>query len=170
MHRSITNFCHIWMMRINIHMSELYFWFNVTGVDSWQWRHIDVMESQITGASTVFELFVQAHIKENIKAPRHWPVDSPHRGSVTRKCFHLMTSSCSGINLCNDLIYISQQFSITFISNMCVISQLDVVDIMKAPCLWWDNYGLGGWYHVITCIYSAYMYVKNCISNFCNRE
>ena len=24
-----------------------------------------------------------------------WPVDSPHKGPVTRKCFHLMTSSCS---------------------------------------------------------------------------
>ena len=24
-----------------------------------------------------------------------WPVNSPHKGPVTRKCFHLMTSSCS---------------------------------------------------------------------------
>ena len=23
-----------------------------------------------------------------------WPVNSPHKGPVTRKCFHLMTSSC----------------------------------------------------------------------------
>ena len=51
------------------------------------------------------QLFVQAHIKENIKAPRHWPVDSPHKGPVAWKCFHWMTSSYSGTNLCNDLKY-----------------------------------------------------------------
>ena len=42
-------------------------------------------------------LCIQAQIKENIKAPRPWPlwpVNSPHKGPVTRKCFHLMTSSC----------------------------------------------------------------------------
>ena len=47
--------------------------------------------------------FIQALIKENIKTPRHWPLCgeftadrliSPHNGPVTRKCFHLMTSSC----------------------------------------------------------------------------
>ena len=43
------------------------------------------MASQITGVSIVFQLFVKAHIKENIKAPRHWP--------LWGKCFHLMTSS-----------------------------------------------------------------------------
>ena len=41
-------------------------------------------------------LFVQAQIKENTKAPRHWPlwgefpwwaVDSPHKGPVTREMF-----------------------------------------------------------------------------------
>ena len=33
--------------------------------------------------------FVQAQIKENIKAPRHWPLcrDSPHKRPVTRKMF-----------------------------------------------------------------------------------
>ena len=34
--------------------------------------------------------FVQAQIKENIKAPRHWllsTVNSPHKGPVTRKMF-----------------------------------------------------------------------------------
>ena len=29
-----------------------------------------------------------------------WPVNSPHKWPVTRKCFHLMTSSC----LCNTLL------------------------------------------------------------------
>ena len=40
--------------------------------------------------------FIQAQIKENVKAPRHWsfvrgihrwPVNSPHKGPVTRKMF-----------------------------------------------------------------------------------
>ena len=42
--------------------------------------------------------FVQAQIKENTKAPRHWPLwgkfNSPHKEPVTRKCFHLMAPSC----------------------------------------------------------------------------
>ena len=48
--------------------------------------------------------FIQTHIKENIKAPRHWPLCvGIHRdrwiprtkGQLRGKCFHLMTSSCS---------------------------------------------------------------------------
>ena len=46
-------------------------------------------------ASRLFtQLFIQSQIKENIKAPRHWPlgihrwpVNSPHKGPVTRKMF-----------------------------------------------------------------------------------
>ena len=35
--------------------------------------------------------FIQTQIKENIKAPRHWP--SRTNGQLRGKCFHLMTSS-----------------------------------------------------------------------------
>ena len=62
----------------------------------------DVMMSTI--ASRLFaQPFVQAQIKENITIPaslayvrgiHRSPVDSPRKGPVTRKCFHLMTSSC----------------------------------------------------------------------------
>ena len=55
-------------------------------------------------ASRLFaQPFVQAHIKGNIKAPRYrhlWGETTgdrrfpPHKGPVTRKCFHLMTSLC----------------------------------------------------------------------------
>ena len=46
-------------------------------------------------ASRLFaQTFVQAQLKETIKAPRHWPlsgecwpVESPHKGPVTRKMF-----------------------------------------------------------------------------------
>ena len=51
-------------------------------------------------------LFIQAQIKENIKAPRHWPLwgeftgdRSPHKGQWREKCFHLMTSSWFDQNL-----------------------------------------------------------------------
>ena len=30
------------------------------------------MTSQITSLTTVYSIFIQAQIKENIKAPRHW--------------------------------------------------------------------------------------------------
>ena len=48
------------------------------------------------------QLFVQAEIKENIKAPRHWPLWEEFtsdrwiprtKGQQRGKCFHLMTSS-----------------------------------------------------------------------------
>ena len=29
-----------------------------------------------------------------VRGIHRWPVNSPHKGPVTRKCFHLMTSSC----------------------------------------------------------------------------
>ena len=55
-------------------------------------------------ASPLFpQRFIQAQIKENIKAPRHWPLcgefpgtgEFPaQRASNAGKCCHLMTSSC----------------------------------------------------------------------------
>ena len=55
---------------------------------------MSAMASQITGLTIVYSIFIQAQIKENIKAPRHWPfvwgihrrpVNSPHKRPVTRK-------------------------------------------------------------------------------------
>ena len=58
------------------------------------WRHNGRLKSP---ASPLFtQPFIQAQIKENIKAPRHWPlcgeyhrspVNSPHKWPVTRKLF-----------------------------------------------------------------------------------
>ena len=57
---------------------------------------MSAMASQITSVSIFSQLFVYVQIKENIKARRHWPlcegihrwpVDSPHKGPVTRKMF-----------------------------------------------------------------------------------
>ena len=54
-------------------------------------------------ASRLFtQPFIQAQIKENIKAPRHWPLSGEFtgdlwiprtKGQLRGKCFHLMTSS-----------------------------------------------------------------------------
>ena len=63
--------------------------------------------SQITSLAIIYSItqsFIQTHIKENIKAPRHWPLCGeftgdqwiPHtNGQLRGKCFHLMTSSWS---------------------------------------------------------------------------
>ena len=62
-------------------------------------HYIDVIKQRWrlkSPASWLFiQSFIQAQIKENIKAPRHWPmwgnspgpVNSPHKGPVTRKMF-----------------------------------------------------------------------------------
>ena len=56
------------------------------------------MASQIPASRLFSQLFIQAQIKENIKAPRHWllcgeftgdlwPVNSSHKWPITRKMF-----------------------------------------------------------------------------------
>ena len=53
---------------------------------SLQWHHnIWAMASQITGVSIGYSTIVQAHIKEHIIAPRHWPLweNSPFTGEFS---------------------------------------------------------------------------------------
>ena len=61
------------------------------------------MASQITSLPIVTQPFIQARIKENIKALRHWPLWGESigdrwiprtKGQTRGKCFHMMTSSC----------------------------------------------------------------------------
>ena len=63
-------------------ISILYIYFVYLGPSHWgnsalQWHYNDVimcaMASQITGL-TITQAFIQAHIKENIKTLRHWPL------------------------------------------------------------------------------------------------
>ena len=66
--------------------------------------HAGVSNHQPHGCLTLFnQSFIQALIKENIKAPRHWPLCgkftgdrwiSRTNGQLRGKCFHFMTSSC----------------------------------------------------------------------------
>ena len=46
---------------------------------------MSAMASQITSLAIVYLTVFSAQIKENIKAPRHWPF--PGEWSVTRKIF-----------------------------------------------------------------------------------
>ena len=64
------------------------------------------MASQITSLTIVYSTVFQAQTKENIKAPRHWPLWGEFtgdrwfprtKGQQSGKWFHLMTSSWSGI-------------------------------------------------------------------------
>ena len=66
---------------------------------------MSVMASHITSLTVVS--FIHAQIKENMKAPRHWPLCGeltgdrwiPHtKGQQRGKCFHLMTSSLKWTN------------------------------------------------------------------------
>ena len=72
----------------------------VMGCFFWIFHYHDVimgaMASQITSLIIVDSTFIQAQIKENTKAPRHWPllrgihrwpVNSPHKWLVMRKMF-----------------------------------------------------------------------------------
>ena len=64
---------------------------------------MSAMASQIIGVS-IFYSIVYSGIKENIKAPRHWPFSGEFtgdrwiprtKGQYRGKCFHFMTSPCN---------------------------------------------------------------------------
>ena len=54
---------------------------------SLRWRHNGHDGVPNHQPSLFTQPFIQAQTKENIKAPRHWPVNSTHKGPVTRKIF-----------------------------------------------------------------------------------
>ena len=63
-------------------------------------HYSDVKMSTMASHDCLLNLLLKRRSKD-IKAPRHWPlwglpVNSPHKCPVTRKCFHLITSSWVG--------------------------------------------------------------------------
>ena len=61
------------------------------------------MASQITSLTIVYPTAYSGEDQRKhqssaslafVRGIHRWPVNSPHEGPVTRKCFHLMTSSC----------------------------------------------------------------------------
>ena len=67
-----------------------------------QWRQMSAMASQIISLTIVYSIVYsdedqrkhQSSASQTFERGIHrWPANSPHKGPVTRKCFHLMTSS-----------------------------------------------------------------------------
>ena len=65
---------------------------------------MSTMASQITSLTIVYSTVYSGADKRTHQSPaslafvrgiHRWPVNSPHKGPVTPKCFHLMTSSCT---------------------------------------------------------------------------
>ena len=54
-----------------------------------------------------------------VRGIHRWPVNSPHKGPVTRKYFHLITSSC----------YMSRQIKVMFLVNM-ILTQAQALSNM----------------------------------------
>ena len=59
----------VWLCNYDIGMSDLH----DLSVRHYNNGIISTMASQITGVWIVYSMFVHEQIKENIKAPRHWP-------------------------------------------------------------------------------------------------
>ena len=70
------------------------------------------MASQITSISSVYSTVCSGVIKENPKAPRHWPlwpVNSPHKGTVTRKMFPF-----DGVIMRKDIVWTNDSTKLIF--------------------------------------------------------
>ena len=118
----------------------------------WKWvnHYSDVIMSAMATQSPASRLFpqpfVRALIKQNIKAPRHWPLwgeSNGHRwipltkGQWRGKCFHLMTSSWSWLLM----LILEPAFSGT-ICQLCRTSLADYHGIFPS----WACHS-GGHYH-----------------------
>ena len=89
------------------------YWRNKYAMYVFSWHYSDViisaMVSQLTGISIVYSIVCSGadNIKHQSSASltfvreiHRWPVNSPHKGPVKRKCFHLMMSSWYTIHRC----------------------------------------------------------------------
>ena len=83
---------------------------NSTFDEKLQYHYKDVLmgaiASQITSLTMLTQPIIQTQIKENIKASHDWPLCGEFtgdrwiprtNGQLRGKCFHLMTSSCTGL-------------------------------------------------------------------------
>ena len=85
---------------------------------------MSAVEPEITGVSIVCSTVCSgAHQRKHLAFVRgihRWLVDSPHKGSVTRKCFHLMTS------LCKDALVPVQHLNIAYPKHWGLVCQKQV--------------------------------------------
>ena len=100
--------------------------------------------SQITSLTLFTQQFIQAQIKENIKALafargiHRWPLVFPHKWPVTRKCFHLMMSSYVA-RLCEISAILNNAISIPSLSKKNKFSKqlwLTVQYVAHYYCRW----------------------------------
>ena len=77
-------------------------WFNTMKIFQFNINNDVIMGAIASQITSLTQSFIQTQIKENTKAPRHWPLCGeftghqwiPHtKGQLRGKCFHLMTSS-----------------------------------------------------------------------------
>ena len=78
-------------------------------VEKWAMHHnsdviMNAMVSQVTSLTVVYSTaYLGADQRKHqsfaslafVRGIHRWPVNSPHKRPLTRKCFHLMTSSCA---------------------------------------------------------------------------
>ena len=86
---------------------------------------MSAMASEITGVSVVYSTVCSGadQRKYQSSAPmtcvrglHRWPVNLPHKGPVTRKCFHLMTSSCELQSVSRN--YFASHYNAVIVSTM----------------------------------------------------
>ena len=111
-----------------------------------QWRRLKSPSSRV-----FTQPFVRAQIKENIKAPR-WPVNSPHKGPVTRKMLsfdevimqpHDRTGRGRSSS-CVTGIYLSYAVSIMAVDGLAMQGKLTC-----SAMQWWVQYIQTWWYPLI---------------------
>ena len=98
---------------------------------SLQWRHNDVTSP----ASQLFaEPFIQAQIKENIKAPRHWPLWGEFTGD---RCIPAqMASNAENVSICwrHHGLITESHYSCYGLKNTCFVLNLVLVYL---TIVWW---------------------------------
>ena len=93
------------MQFVLIKCPAIYIWFNIRSMLFIHFNDVmmNATVSQITGVTIVYSIVCSGadQTKRQSSASlafvwgiHRWPVNTPHIGPVTRKCFHLMTSSC----------------------------------------------------------------------------
>ena len=111
---SWTNFSEIAIKLLIFSLKEMYFKSSCanrrpfcSGIDvlDHDWDVImGAMASQITSLTILYStVYSDANQRKHqssaslgfVRGIHQWPVNSPHKWSATRKCFHLMTSSCA---------------------------------------------------------------------------
>ena len=98
------------------------------------------MTSQVTGVSIVYQTVCPGGDQRKHQSPaslgfvrgiHRWPMNSPHKGPVTRKCSHSMTSSCSCFMVIDYILFSVESTDL----KKKKISHLVPIILCKGPCM-----------------------------------